>query len=642
MQYIYFGIYTIFLYLFCQVSLLAQNSTLLAMYPNAKAICSKKSKELSLILQKDSLLCSAKYYTETLHLSTQSSNYANESVSFSQFHCIQNLKAYTILPNKKRIYVKDFLTKNVVGNNIFFDDLKEKTFVFPKICAGAKTVVEYEEIIQEPRLLGVYYFNSYLPIEFSEFTVKTSPEVKINYKVFGANQHKIMFHTYTQNNQIIYQWKVENVASFGNESNIARKVDDEPHIVVYIEEIKTQQNKIIPYLKTTADLYHWYYDLSKNILLEQNTYIKNLADSLTKNSQTDRQKARILYEWVQKNIRYVAFEDGLGGLVPRMPEEVCKKRYGDCKDMATLLLSLAKCAKVKAFLVWVGTRTIPYRYQDLPVPIVDNHLITAFYLDNSYVFADATADYLPFGLPSDFIQGKEGLLGLDSTKFEIVGIPISKAEKNIQFDSLYLKIDSNKIAGKGKINFTGYQIPKAKKIYYAVHQQQKSLWDTKNLTISIDNSSILANNLHEDIDTKNEQKYPNFVIKYACEAANLLKFSGTDIFINLHTNKKILTEKIDIAQRKTAIQIDFPYIQHDKIVLEFPAHWQTSFVPENRIFEHEKFSFSVNYTQIGNKIILEKKLIVRVCSIEKEDFWTWNMMLVELGKAYQETIGFYE
>lgn len=675
----------VFLYLvFCNtlfVNVYAQTknneTNYLIKYPNAKAICTQKTKILNLIYYpnnqqnpqknnqkdsyKDSLVCKANYYTEILHLSSQSGNYANESVSFSQFHEISAIKAYTILPNQQRMYVKDFVTKSVLGNNIFFDDLKEKSFVFPAVSSGAKTVLEYEEIIKEPRLLGVYYFNSYLPVEKSEFIVKTSPEIKISYKIFGENQAKIHFKTYQKQHETVYQWTAENLPSLKNEENTAKNQDDEPHIVVYIEEIKAKitpkiptENAPIHYLKNLDDLYHWYYNLSKNILLEDNTYIKNLADSLIKNSKitnkTDTEKATILYNWVQQSIRYIAFEDGLGGLVPRKPEEVCKKRYGDCKDMATLLFSLAKAAKIPAFLVWVGTRNIAYKYTDLPVPIVDNHLITAFWLNNQYIFADATADYLPFAMPSEFIQGKQALLGIDSNSYKLVEIPIINAEKNVHYDSLFLKIDSNKMSGNGKLCLSGYPITKAMKNYYAVNNlTKKSLVDKKNHAISVSNITKIDNNLlvtnfpiDKSKQVENKKINSQFSVLYDCEATKLLKFSGSDIFLNLHIDKKLMTEKIDTTRRQTAVSIDFPYTYIFEIVLEIPQHWQINFTPPNRKFEHDKFSFHVIYKHLGNKIIMRKEIIIQSISIEKADFLSWNIMMEELNKAYQETMSFYE
>ena len=130
---------------------------------------------------------------------------------------------------------------------------------------------------------------------------------------------------------------------------------------------------------------------------------------------------QIIFNWVQDNIRYIAFEDGLGGFIPRDAASVCNKRYGDCKDMANLLFEMLNHAGIEAYRAWIGTRNRPYKYKEVPTPMVDNHMITAVIIDGETIFLDATDSYVPFGLPSAFTQTKEALLGIDENSYNIVG-----------------------------------------------------------------------------------------------------------------------------------------------------------------------------------------------------------------------------
>lgn len=82
--------------------------------------------------------------------------------------------------------------------------------------------------------------------------------------------------------------------------------------------------------------------------------------------QSPRQQATIIYRWVQQRIHYVAFEDGMNGLVPAAASEVCRTRYGDCKGMSNLLHTLLRARGLDAHLSWVGTRMLPYNYSELP------------------------------------------------------------------------------------------------------------------------------------------------------------------------------------------------------------------------------------------------------------------------------------
>jgi hypothetical protein len=125
-----------------------------------------------------------------------------------------------------------------------------------------------------------------------------------------------------------------------------------------------------------------------------------------------KKKARRIYNWVQKNIKYVAFEQGMEGFVPREANLVCNRRFGDCKDMSSILTVMLNTAGVPAYYTWIGTRHLPYRYAETPLPLVDNHMISTIKLNDKFIFLDGTDNNCVFGMPSEHIQGKEALLAM--------------------------------------------------------------------------------------------------------------------------------------------------------------------------------------------------------------------------------------
>ena len=64
--------------------------------------------------------------------------------------------------------------------------------------------------------------------------------------------------------------------------------------------------------------------------------------------------------------KYVAFEDGMGGFVPREAGLVCSRRFGDCKDMASILTAMNRAAGIPAYFTWLGTRDLPYTFSGTP------------------------------------------------------------------------------------------------------------------------------------------------------------------------------------------------------------------------------------------------------------------------------------
>ena len=165
-----------------------------------------------------------------------------------------------------------------------------------------------------------------------------------------------------------------------------------------------------------------------------------------------------IYDWVQQNINYIAFEDGYGGFIPRSSDLVFKRKFGDCKDMANLLKKMLEIAGFKeVYLTWIGTRDRPYTYEELHTPMVDNHMITVVKNENEIFYLDATNANAPFGYPSSFIQGKQALVGINDSMFELVNVPIIPKDQNLRSDSLYFQIKGDTLLGYNNRFLNGYQ-----------------------------------------------------------------------------------------------------------------------------------------------------------------------------------------
>lgn len=114
--------------------------------------------------------------------------------------------------------------------------------------------------------------------------------------------------------------------------------------------------------------------------------------------------ARPIYDWIAKNIRYLAvYRNDDAGEESHDASTVLKNGYGDCKDHVTLMQSL---------LAAVGIRSEPalidWSSRDKPLPIWSsretNHAIV--YLPDFDVFANPTSPFTPFGALDQNLSGK--------------------------------------------------------------------------------------------------------------------------------------------------------------------------------------------------------------------------------------------
>ena len=70
----------------------------------------------------------------------------------------------------------------------------------------------------------------------------------------------------------------------------------------------------------------------------------------------ERQKIGAIYDLVVKSTRYVGLEFGIHGYKPYRVSQIFQRKFGDCKDKASLLVAMLKLAGVDASLVLVRTR----------------------------------------------------------------------------------------------------------------------------------------------------------------------------------------------------------------------------------------------------------------------------------------------
>ncbi|MCC7297798.1 MAG: transglutaminase domain-containing protein, partial [Bacteroidia bacterium] len=135
---------------------------------------------------------------------------------------------------------------------------------------------------------------------------------------------------------ITYEFK--NVKPFTNDRGGRGPSYNYPHLLIQYNYAQEGETKV-PMTGTVEGLYSWYYGLVKQ-LKNDTVELKKFTQKLIAGKTTDQDKIKAIYYWVQDNIRYIAFEDGIAGFKPEECADVYNNRYGDCKGMANLLVNM--------------------------------------------------------------------------------------------------------------------------------------------------------------------------------------------------------------------------------------------------------------------------------------------------------------
>jgi len=568
------------------------------------------------------------------YLTAKKLYFANESIGFDSFTSIENIDAYTLLPSTNTKVKVDYIeTKREFDNGIFYSDQESKSFTFPAVTKGAETNLSYNEVLKDPRFLGIFRFGTFVPTKSAKLSIEFPKNVTIGYIDFNTKDYPIAFKKESHEDTNIYTWSIENIKGFQGEDKSESALYFLPHIIIYIKSYE-QNGKTFNVLNDVSDLYKWYASLVKQIDEKSLDNVHTTAKDLTKNLTTQREKAESIFNWVQDNITYVAFEDGLGGFIPRSASSVCDKRYGDCKDMANLLYEMLNYSGIESYRTWIGTRDRPYSYFDVPTPMVDNHMINTAIIDNDTIFLDATDSYVPFGMPSAFTQTKEALLGIDPNTFKVIKVPIQNVDKSATIVNSVFTLENNTLKVSEQRVLTGYE--KVDFISdYTYKKDDKTEEEYLNTTLTLGNNKTSYSNISKE---NFDNKIKPLILKYDLAINNYAKSVANKVYINLNIDRVLSKSKVDIETRKYNKKVDHKFKKEFVTTFKIPEGYKVNYVPKNLQFENPDYGYKISYSQNNNEIIQSKTIYINTLSVKKNNFETWNAFIKSLTKAYKKSI----
>lgn len=507
-----------------------------------------------------------------------------EEVYYAQLTPLEKINAWTLVPNGNRYSrkpVSRFVHKDVLDDQIFHDDSRSVQFIFPGVGRGAITHLDYELSYADAQLFSGHFFATWAPVEESSLTVICDKTVDVQGVPFQIPEGAIRYEKEEKRGRITHRWTMSKVPPLKSERDAPSILYYAPHMRILIRNTGESPAGDLD------RLYAWNRSHVDHLLPDDDTLLVRIAKEETAGLTDDRDKAAKLFAWVQGHIKYIAVEDGMNGLIPAEAVNVCEARYGDCKGMANLLRALMNNAGLTAYLTWVGTRSIPYSYNELPSCVVDNHMVTAWDTGDSLVILDPTSGELPFGMPSGFIQGKQALVGIDRTRSEIVEVPIMPSSRNTITDSVAVKLDGIDLVGTGTAYFTGYR---RSEMASMLRRSDPSKWK------DVVRSMHMKGNDRYRIDSISVEGLTDrnvpLLIKYTFAVPGFASEIGDELFVR-PVLEKPFSESYYRKGRTLPVSMDFLWEFDEVIALELPVNKGVTLVPEHAEYAVDGTGYSL-------------------------------------------------
>jgi Domain of Unknown Function with PDB structure (DUF3857)/Transglutaminase-like superfamily len=607
-----------------------------AVFPGQEAVFLNYNQELKLMVKNGGVVAESNHQRELMVLSEKNAAvFSRSKIYHSGYGELKDVDAYSKIPDGekyKKIKIGEQKTTSSRRNNIFYDDTKETSFDFPGMVKNAVQHLGYTQFHKDAHLLSPFYLPGSTPVMEASYTVIVPNNIAIKYLIKNDPGGLFQFSEEKKKKETIYKWAINKYKGQDYFSNAPDDSYYEPHIIVYVSSFE-EDNSRHNFLDNLDDLYNWNFSFTKDLNVIPDPALKKIVDSLIAGKKTETEKAKTIYKWVQGHIKYVAFEAGLEGFKPRQAADVCNKRYGDCKDMSSIITQMLRMASIKAYYTWIGTRSIPYRYSEVPLPIVDNHMIAAANINNEWVFFDGTDPHAKYGMPPSSIQSKEALVAISDKEYKVLTIPVTPAHQSGIIDSTFITFTPDGIKGTEKVDYFGYF---GEDIYNTLlYRDEKEAKDFVKTKMGKGSNKFILGNYK--INTINpEENMLNITADF--EIPGFGKKAGNEYYINLNLEKLFENQVIDTSKRKVAIENEYKYLLKQYHILQIPEGYTVTYQPKDFTFENELVALKIQYQVKNGKVIAYQEFLNKNLLVQPDKFAEWNKAAKAAALQYKEQV----
>ncbi|MGH9394520.1 MAG: DUF3857 domain-containing protein, partial [Terriglobales bacterium] len=266
-----------------------------------------------------------------------------------------------------------------VGYETFYD-VRNKFVQMPPMRPGDFVEIAYRTLPTTlDSLYGDYFgdidqFGSTAPTLFEQYVVLTPANKSLYFKAVRFSGESALT---TLGGAKVYRWSARDLPAQISEPLAPPAIEQVPYIA-------------ISSFQTWDQFGNWYRQLIRDTFVMDSEMTQTVA-GLIQGKTTEEQKVDAIYRWVIQNTHYVALEFGIHGYRPYPVTQVFHRRFGDCKDKASLLIAMLHQAGIASEFVLVRVRELGVLDPTIPSVADFDHAIA--YVPSLHLYLDGTAEY---------------------------------------------------------------------------------------------------------------------------------------------------------------------------------------------------------------------------------------------------------
>lgn len=594
-------------------------------YPQAGALVLSAKEEIE-ITENNTLEMTMHYLIKILN-ERGKEGFAESLVEYdSTFEKVELVFARTIKPDGSLAYVGSRHIRDVSKylNFPLYSNARIFIISFPEVAIGStleyKVKIKRSQLVNKKDFFLSYPFKGYEPVIFSEFSLVFPKDKQIRLKFINMDYNDsglgLTPIKAEKEKKAYYLWKMKNIPQIIPEPSMPPDVEINPTLL-----LSTFVN--------WQDVYEWWWGITQD-KIRPDIHIKKKVRQLIRGKYSSLNKAKAIYNFCAKEIRYVAVEYGQAGYEPHSAADIFRNKYGDCKDQAVLLVTMLREAGFEAFPVLISTKSYYDMNKDFPSGIF-NHCIAVLYLEGKTIFLDPTAETCSFG---DIPFGDQGrnVMVFREDGYVIDRIPFKPADANLIKQELKLKIHKDESIEGEKLNLTRGAYDQRQR-YWLLYTQPELIKDAlENIIQDVSIGARLKNYSIENLKDLDSA----VILKYS--------FQGPEYFVNAG-NLKIMPQLsfVDtsvVAKESRKYPVDFGLLNKREFYLEIvlPDGFMIKYMPKNIICDTPWFTFIQEYSSKGNKLLFKQINFDKKDKIAQSEYADFKKAVEGLARSVKERV----
>ena len=503
------------------------------------------------------------------------------------------------------------------GTAGMYYDARSRMLRFPGVEIGDVLELDYRltpESKTNPygRYLGsLVMFRSSLPQRLQRYVLVT-PAAQ-NFNIVAARMPAAEVRE--QDGHRLYEWEIRDVAALPNEPKGPPASETAPY--VHVSSFATWQ-----------ELGRWYAQLiAPQFALDH--ALREALDEVVSDKATDQEKIHAIHQFVLRNTHYVALEFGVYGYKPYPVSQVFERRFGDCKDKASLMVALLSAAGIAADIALVRTRRLGDIGEQATSISVFNHAVV--YVPKYDLWLDGTAEYAGSReLPLED-QGAMALtVSLDGNA-QLRRIPVALPMENYTHRQVQAKIlPDGRVEFSGSAYVRGEDAPGLRREYEVTERQRDSVRNRLAEVlprVRVDAVQVYgANDLEHDVTVK----FSGEVEMFAGRPSLTLQTSWMQ--------RSYVQKLASLPWRAQDLLLPAPWTTEEELHFALPAGARLDSVPQDKTLETPFGTAILRYQRQESELIVTTSVQFRKLRITPSEYAAFRDFCAKLESAFRAEI----